>query len=65
MLGSIDCVFVAPLLCIQEVSGRLGMESGIPKESLGSRGPVFPSSPCEAADGARHEDSRMEGEAAE
>lgn len=54
-------VFVAPLLCIQEVSGRLGMQSRIPEESLGSRGPVLPSSPCWAAGGARHEDSRMGG----
>lgn len=54
-------VFVAPLLCMQEVSGRLGMQSRIPEESLGSRGPVLPSSPCWAAGGARHEDSRVGG----
>lgn len=53
------CVLVAPLLCIQEVSGRLRMESWIPEESLGSRGPVLLSSPCWAAGGAMHGDSRM------
>lgn len=52
-------VFVAPLLCIQEVSRRPGVESGIPEESLGSRGPVLPSGPCWAAGEARRGDSRM------
>lgn len=56
---SFDCVFVAPPLCIQEVSGRPGLESRIPEESLGSRGPVLPSGPCWAAREASHEDSRM------
>lgn len=32
-------VFLAPLLCIQEVSGETGeMEAQVPEESLGSRG---------------------------
>lgn len=52
-------VFVAPLLCIQEVSGSAGLESRIPEESLGFRGPVLPSGPCWPAGEARHRDSRM------
>lgn len=51
-------VFVAPLLCMQELSMRPGLGSGIPEENLGSRGPVLPCGPYWAAG----EDSRMGGQ---
>lgn len=52
-------VFLALLLCIQEVSGRLGKVSWSQRKVSAPGGSVIPSGPCWAAGGARHGDSRM------